>query len=72
MTGVLSAPVIRGVGSQGGWDWRMSAVEKWRLILLDLGGNDVVAIVLDDSSSPSRFDELVSEAMPIVESFRFK
>ena len=39
---------------------------------LDLGEGNVVAIILDDSSSVSRFDELVTQAMPIVESFTFK
>jgi hypothetical protein len=70
--GVLSAPVLREAGNVNGWDWRMSAPEKWRLILLDLGGGKVVTIILDDSSSPSRFDDLVAQAMPIVESFTFK
>ena len=49
-----------------------AAPEKWRLILLDLGDSNVIAIILDDSSSVSRFDDLVTQAMPIVESFTFK
>ena len=72
MNGVLSAPVLREAGNANGWDWRMSAPEKWRLILLDLGDSNVVAIIVDDSSSVSRFDELVTQAMPIVQSFTFK
>jgi hypothetical protein len=72
MNGVPSAPVLREAGSVDGWDWRMSAPEHWRLILLDLGSGDVVAIFIDDSSTPSRFDELVAQAMPIVQSFTFK
>jgi hypothetical protein len=72
VNGVLSAPILREAGNPGGWDWRITAPEKWRLVLLDLGEGDVVAIILDDSSSVSRFDELVTQAMPIVESFKFK
>lgn len=45
--------------------------ERIRLILLDLGGGDVVAFLFD-SSDPSRFDELVADGMPIVQSFTFK
>jgi hypothetical protein len=44
--------------------------ERVRLILLDLGDGDVVAILFD-SSDPSRFDKLVADGMPIVESFKF-
>ena len=72
MDGVLSAPLLREAGTANGWDWRMSAPEKWRLILLDLGDSNVVAIILDDSKSASSFDELVTQAMPIVQSFKFK
>jgi hypothetical protein len=72
VNGVLSAPVLREAGKPGGWDWRITAPEKWRLVLLDLGEGSVVAIILDDSSSVSRFDELVTQAMPIVESLTFK
>jgi hypothetical protein len=70
--GVLSAPVLREAGNATGWDWRMTAPEKWRLTLLDLGDSNVVAIIIDESSSVSRFDELVRQAMSIVESFKFK
>ncbi len=72
--GVPSAPVLHEADqtSGEGWDWRMSAPERWRLLLLDLGEGDVVAIFIDDSSDPSRFDELVAQAMPIVKSFDFK
>ena len=72
MNGVLSVPVLREAGNRDGWDWRMSAPEKWRLILLALGDSDVITFIIDDSSSVSRFDDLVTQAMPIVESFKFK
>ena len=48
----------------------IAGVERERLILLDLGQGDVVAIRIF-SHDPARFDALVAEAMPIVESFRF-
>jgi hypothetical protein len=55
-----------------GWDFGVSAPEHWRLILLDIGGGHVVLNILDDSSNPSRFDELVNQAMPVVQSFVFR
>ena len=70
--GVMMAPVLREAGNTNGWDWRMSAPERWRLILLDLGDSNVVAIIIDDSKGASSFDDLVSQAMPIVQSFKFK
>jgi hypothetical protein len=45
--------------------------EQLRLVLLDLGNDDVVGIALD-SSLPDRFEGLVETATPIVESFRFR
>jgi hypothetical protein len=45
--------------------------EEARLILLDLGQDDVVGIAVD-SSLADRFGELVDRGMPIVESFRFR
>jgi hypothetical protein len=51
--------------------WWLMGNERLRVILLDIGEGNVVAIGID-STYPERFDELVAEAMPIVESFRFK
>jgi hypothetical protein len=45
--------------------------ERMRLIFIDIGGGNTVAIAIDDSSAPSRFDDLVARAMPVVESFEF-
>jgi hypothetical protein len=45
--------------------------ERQRLVLVDLGGGDVLGIVID-SGDPSRFEQLVAEATPIIKSFRFK
>ena len=41
-----------------------------RVILIDLGGGDILAAIVD-STDPATFDQLVADAMPIVESFRF-
>ncbi len=49
----------------------ISGTERERLILLDLGDGDVLAIVLW-ASDQAAFDAFVPEAMSIVESFRFK
>ncbi len=53
------------------WTWGTGANEQQRYIFLDLGDGDVVMIVID-SSYPDRFDDLVAQAMPIIESFTFK
>jgi hypothetical protein len=45
--------------------------ERMRLVLLDLGDDNVLGIVID-SSDPDRFDTLAAQAMPIIESFRIK
>jgi hypothetical protein len=70
--GIMTAPVLREAESTNGWDWRMTSPERWHLILLDLGDSNVIAIVIDDSVSAASFDDLVTQAMPIVESFKFK
>ena len=53
--------------------WRASVTlgERARVLLVDLDGGRTVAVVIHDQSTPSRFDELVEEATPIVESFAF-
>jgi hypothetical protein len=52
-------------------DVDLVGAERQRLILVDLGDGDVVGIVIE-TSDPAAFDAFVAEAMPIVESFRFK
>jgi hypothetical protein len=44
---------------------------RFRLVLLDLGGGDVVLINVY-SPDTARFDELVQQAMPIVQSLKFE
>jgi hypothetical protein len=69
-------PVLRQGGAatdgQAGWDRRITEGERWRLILLDIADGGTTAIIIGDSSGPSRFDELVAQAMPIVTSFEFQ
>jgi hypothetical protein len=48
--------------------WR---TDKMRIVLLDLGDGDVLLVDLL-ARDPANFDALVSEAMPIVESLKFK
>jgi hypothetical protein len=53
------------------WNLGLRGEARMRLIFLDLGQGDVVliAVVSDD---PVRFDDLVAQSMPIIESFDFK
>jgi hypothetical protein len=51
---------------------RIYAGERWRLILLDVADDNTLAIIIGDASSPSRFDDVVTGAMPIVSSFEFE
>jgi hypothetical protein len=51
----------------GGYAPRLHDAEVHRLILVDIGGGELLAIVID-SSDPARFDDLVAASMPIVSS----
>ena len=65
--------LLLGSGDPGASDDHVIGLvgaEKARLIFVDVGGQVVLVVV--DSSDPARFDDLVSQAMPIVQSFRFK
>ncbi len=76
-------PVVGGpfvlVFTESGRDMTNSGLDQWalwktskaRIILLDLGDGDVVLITLK-TLDPSRFDALLRDAMPIVESLKFK
>jgi hypothetical protein len=48
----------------------LTGPERIRLVFADVGGQ--VALVVIDSSDPARFDDLATQAMPIIESFTFK
>src|SRR3954454_4240459 len=58
--------------ANGTANWELGAVdrERERLVFRDLGGADVVVISIA-SSDPARFEELVTEATPIIESMTF-
>lgn len=70
-----SEPIViimaEATSDDAGWSWGVIRGEHQRLILLDLGDGDVVLIGIE-SVYPDRWDALVAEAMPIVESLRFK
>lgn len=67
-----SAPLlVNDSGSPSGWNWGIASTEQQRLILLDIGGGRTVAIIVDDNSTPSRFAELIAQAMPIIATFQF-
>ena len=50
-----------------GFTPRLRGPEVARLILVDIGGGDLLAVLID-SSDPARFDDLVAASMPIVTS----
>jgi hypothetical protein len=70
-----TTPVVmlmaEATGGDPGWSWGILSGEHQRLIFLDLGDGDTVLIGIE-SVYPDRWDALLAEAMPIVESFDFK
>ena len=62
----VAAPVFFG-----GYHWALAKNDLMRVVLFDLPAGTTVAIAID-VESPSTFEALVAEAMPIVESFDFK
>ena len=54
-----------------GWGFGLWDKERARIILVDLGSGQTGLIVID-SGDPTRFDQLATDAMPIIESFTFK
>ena len=59
------------------WGVGINKGERQRLILLDLGGGHVLGVLIDDRNDragpdPARFNALVQQAMPIIQSFTFK
>jgi hypothetical protein len=56
---------------QSPWYLALASEGRQRLIFLDLGEGSRLLIAIA-SSDPARFDQLVADAMPIVESFTFK
>jgi hypothetical protein len=56
---------------KNGWGFGLSDKERARIILIDLGSGHTGLVVID-SGDPTRFDQLATDAMPIIESFTFK
>ena len=52
------------------WQVGLLDKERIRLILFDLDGQTIGILI--DSSDPARFDDLVQQAMPIIQSFKFQ
>ncbi len=55
-------------GPQG---WGIGPTDKIRLYVLDLPGSDTVTIVVDSPSGGSKFQDLMDQTAPVVESFDF-
>ena len=66
-----AALLVNDGGSPSASNWGIGGTEQQRLILVDIGGGRTVAINVDDNSTPSRFAELVAQAMPIIATFQF-
>ena len=66
--------IMNATGLTYEWSWGIggstAATERERLIFLDVGGR-TLAIIIDDNSTPSRFSELVKQAMPVIATFQF-
>jgi hypothetical protein len=58
-------------GVPAAWRASLRLGERARVLLVDLDQGRTVAVIIHDQSTPSRFDELLAEATPIVESFAF-
>jgi len=69
--GTTAAMLLTRAGGPANEALGMSGSERMRFVFVDIGGGDVVAILVD-SSDPSRFDQLASDAMPIIESMQFE
>ncbi len=59
-----------GAGKDG-YSWGIAPGELERVIFLDLGGDDVVLVGID-STHADRWDQLVAQAMPIIQTLKFK
>jgi hypothetical protein len=66
-----NAPFVAAPVFFGGYHWALAQNDRMRVVLLDLPSGTTTAIVID-VQNPSSFETLVTETMPIVESFDFK
>jgi hypothetical protein len=60
-----------GVGTGTAGSWPIVGEEQMRLVFVDVGQGDI-ALIWVDATDPARFGSLAAEAMPIIESMRFK
>ncbi|HLO36550.1 MAG TPA: hypothetical protein VK194_10725 [Candidatus Deferrimicrobium sp.] len=70
---IVALPILVEAGSAPGPVVGLEPDQSVRLVLLDLTGGRIVAVVVygNDTSRPTGLDALVAEAMPVVESFGF-
>ena len=66
-----AAPFVAAPVFFSGYHWALAKNDRMRVILVDLPSGTTAAIVID-VESPSTFEALIDETMPIVESFDFK
>ena len=66
-----SSLLVQADDPHNGWGFGLGDKERARMILVDLGSGHTGLIVID-SSDPTRFDQLATDALPIVESMKFK
>jgi hypothetical protein len=52
------------------WTAGIAGQERYRVIVIDLDGHPLGILI--DSSDPAKFDDLVSQSMPIINSFKFQ
>jgi hypothetical protein len=73
---VISKPILVGPSSspEGGVLTAVGRDHPVRILLLDLGAGRSLGVVVFDpqSSTSAEFEEIVAQAMPIIESFEFK
>ena len=57
-------------GDNDAWAAGIAGQERYRVILFDLDGQTVGILI--DSGDAARFDDLVNQSMPIIQSFKFR
>jgi hypothetical protein len=69
--GSPGALLFTEIGTPDDFSWAIGPDQRERIILLDIGGGQVVLIDIS-ASQPAAFDALVADAMPIIQSFEFE
>jgi hypothetical protein len=55
---------------EGGWHAAIAAGDRQRAVIADIG-NDGAVVIFVDSFDPATLDDLVADAMPVIETFEF-